>query len=90
MWATSASGCSCVNAIPSGVSSVLETDGTVEDRRFTRAGAAERDDADFMCGLRMDDRHGRAMQQADRDVTRFGIGESVVFESEGRAGEDPL
>lgn len=86
MWRISASGCSgegtagLVRAFRR-AQSVLDL-GEV-DLGFTVRGFAERDDADFMIGLRVYKRDGNTGKQAQGDEALLIVGEPVIFEREG-------
>ena len=56
---------------------------------FTLRGSAEGDDADFIFGLRVNDRNWRAGQKAKRLAPLFAIVEPVVFKGVGCAFKDP-
>ena len=90
MWRMSASGCSLVGVARLATASrraqsVL--DFVEEDLCFTIGGFAERDDPDFMFGLRVDDRDRNAREQSERDEALLSIGEAIVFEGVGGAVE---
>ena len=55
---------------------------------FTLRGFAEGDDADFIFGLRVNDRNWHAGQKTKRLVPLFTIVKSVVFKGVGRAFKD--
>jgi hypothetical protein len=55
---------------------------------FTLRGFAEGDDADFIFGLRVNDRNWHARQEAKRLVPLFTIVKPVVFKGVGRAFKD--
>lgn len=56
--------------------------------RFGAGRLAERDDADFMGGLRVDDRNRNAGKKPERDESLLAIAEPVVFVGESQACED--
>jgi hypothetical protein len=78
MCAMSASGCSSLVVLEllldfSRAQSVL--DFIEVDVRFALRGFAERDDADFMFTLRMNDRNGNPGEQAERHEALLAVGE---------------
>ena len=90
MWRMSASGCWLVGVAGLATASrraqsVLDL---VEvDLCFTIGGFAERDDPDFMFGLRVDDRDRNAREQSEHDEGLLSMGKPVVFEGVGGAVE---
>src|SRR6187455_3494700 len=84
MCATSASGCSAVTRT---LDSRTRSDCLEIDRDFTTRRFAERDDADFIVSLRMNDGNGHADQQAECHKPLLRIVESVVLEGVCDAGE---
>ena len=91
MCFTSASGCSFVG-LP-GIDGLCRRDQSVldfaqADIGFALRCLAEGDDADFIFGLRVNDGHWDASQQAKRFEPLLTIGEAVVLKGEGRALKD--
>lgn len=58
------------------------------DLRFTLRGFAERDDADFMLALRVDDGYRNTSKKPESDEALLAVGEPIVFKGEGKALED--
>jgi hypothetical protein len=91
MCLTSASGCSFVG-VP-GIDGLCRRDQSVLDvaaveSGFTLRGFAERDDADFIFGLRVNDGYWDASQEAKRFEPLLTVGRAVVFKGVGRTLED--
>lgn len=63
-------------------------DACEEDARFTAGRFAEGDDADFIFGLRVNDGHWDASQEAKRFEPLLTVGEAIVFKGVGRTPED--
>ena len=59
-----------------------------EELRFLAGCFAERDDADFMGSLRMDDRDGNTGKQPQGDKPLFAIGEPIILQGEDEATKD--
>lgn len=59
-----------------------------EDVCFTVSCFAERDDADFIFSLRMNDRNGNAGKQPQCDEALLTVGEPVVCECVGQCFKD--
>ena len=84
-----ASGCSGVGAAkaPDSRRAQLVLDLVGIDLRFTLRGFAERDDADFMLALRVDDGYRNTGEQPEGDEALLAVGEPIVFEGESKAFE---
>ena len=89
MWRMSASGCSRDGAAeaPDWRRAQLVLDLAGIDLRFTLRGFAERDDADFMLTLCVDDRYWNTSEKPEGDEASLAVGEPIVFEGEGKALE---
>lgn len=91
MCLTSASGCSFVGAPglegasrrPQSVLDLLEV-----EVGFTLRGFAQGDDADFIFGLRVNNRNWHASQKAKRLEPLLTIAEAIIFKGVGHAFED--
>ena len=90
MWRMSASGCSRVGATeaPDSRRAQLVLDLFGIDLRFTLRGFAERDEADFMLALRVDDGYRNASEKPESYEALLAVGEPIVFKGEGKALED--